>query len=119
VGVPLVAGATGSCPGTLVRSGSVCLEPNNNFNTGVAGSSTLPGLVVNVIQLILIFSGSVAVLVLIYGGFLYLTSAGNEEQGEKGKSAFLNAVLGLVVIVLAFTIVRVISSTLTGADKLV
>jgi hypothetical protein len=58
-------------------------------------------------------AGTVTVLFLIVGGFWYLTSAGNEEQTEKGKKTLLNSVIGLVVIILAYTIVRVVSSTLT------
>jgi len=61
-------------------------------------------------KIILQFSGIVAVIFIMIGGFFYLASAGNEEQAEKGKSILINAVIGLVVIILATTIVTIISS---------
>jgi hypothetical protein len=56
---------------------------------------------------------------LILGGYWYMAAGGNEEMSEKGKKTIINFVLGLVVIILAYTLVTVIASTLTGGDKLV
>ena len=53
----------------------------------------------------------VAVLFIMLGGFWYLTSAGNEESAEKGQKTLTNAIIGLVVIILAATIVRIIANT--------
>lgn len=60
----------------------------------------------------LTYAGVVATLFIIYGGFLYLTAGGNEENSEKGKNILTNSAIGLVVIILASTIVRVIASTI-------
>lgn len=73
--------------------------------------------ILTVINYALVLSGTITVLFLIVGGFWYLTSAGNEEQAEKGKKTLINSVIGLVVIILAFTIVRIVSGTLTGLGK--
>lgn len=70
-------------------------------------------MVVQIINYLLLLSGSVTVLFLIIGGFWYLTSAGNDEQAEKGKKTLLNSVIGLVVILLSYTIVKIVSSTLS------
>ena len=70
------------------------------------------------IQLLLLFAGSVAVIFIIIGGFRYLTSAGNEEAAESGKKTLINSIIGLVIIVLAATIVRIVATTLgTGSAK--
>ena len=50
--------------------------------------------------------GSLALVMFIYGGFLWMTSAGSSEQVKKGKSIFIWAVMGLVVIFSAYSIVR-------------
>ncbi|MEK9152812.1 MAG: hypothetical protein AAB692_05610, partial [Patescibacteria group bacterium] len=50
-------------------------------------------------------SGSIALLMFVYGGFLWLTSAGNEEQVTKGKNVFTWSTIGLVVIFMAYAIV--------------
>ncbi|HSD12074.1 MAG TPA: pilin [Patescibacteria group bacterium] len=43
-------------------------------------------------------SGSFALLMFVYGGFMWVTSAGNPEKVKKGKQIFTYAVIGLVVI---------------------
>ena len=52
--------------------------------------------------------GLIAVIFLIYGGFRYITSAGNEEVAEGAKKTIQNSIIGLVVIILSYTIITVI-----------
>ena len=68
-----------------------------------------------IILLILGFASLVAVLFLIIGGYQYITSAGNEESAEAGKKNIQNAVIGIIIILLSYTIVTVIFRTLTGS----
>lgn len=75
---------------------------------------TASGLALFAIKTLISFSGVVAVLFLIVGGFFYLTSAGNEEQIEKGKKIIINSVIGLVVVMLAYAIVRIIGGLITS-----
>jgi len=71
-----------------------------------------------VIEKLLLFAGSVAVIMIIIGGFRYLTSAGNEEAAEKGKKTLVTSVIGLAAIILAAAIVRIVANTLgTGTTK--
>jgi hypothetical protein len=52
--------------------------------------------------------GSVSLLFLIIGGFRYMTAGGSEEQATAGKKTIMYAILGLVVVILATTIVNII-----------
>lgn len=52
------------------------------------------------------WSGIVAVAVIVVAGFQYVTSAGNSEKVKKAKNAILFAVIGLVVVLMAFAIVN-------------
>ncbi len=45
-----------------------------------------------------------------------MTSSGNEEQAEKGQKTLLNAVIGLVLIVMAYVIVNIVVNTLTSGS---
>jgi Type IV secretion system pilin len=76
---------------------------------------TASGVAIFAIQTLINFSAVVSVLFIIIGGFFYLTSAGNEEQAEKGQKILTNAIIGLVVIILAGAIVRIISGTITAS----
>ena len=53
-------------------------------------------------------------IVLIYGGFLYITSAGNADNATKGKTAIINAIIGIVIIVLSYVIVQIVFRFVTG-----
>lgn len=55
-----------------------------------------------------------AVIVLIYGGFLYITSAGNTDNATKGKTAIMNALIGIVIIVLSYIIVQIVYRFVSG-----
>ena len=77
---------------------------------------TASGLAMFVIETLLGFAGVAAVIFIILGGFWYLTSAGNEEQAEKGRKALINAVIGLVVVLLAEMIVRIVANTVGSAQ---
>jgi hypothetical protein len=58
-------------------------------------------------------SGTITILFLIVGGFMYVTSAGNQEQSERAQKILTNSIIGLVIITLAYTIVRITSSLLS------
>ena len=61
---------------------------------------------------IFIIAGVVAFFYLIYSGFIYLTAGGNPDAAKKGQQGILNAIIGLVIIVLAYSIVRGVVSLL-------
>jgi TRAP-type C4-dicarboxylate transport system permease small subunit len=56
--------------------------------------------------------GAVAVIVLIIGGFRYVTSQGNSSNVAAAKDTILYAIVGLVVAILAYAIVNFVVKTL-------
>jgi hypothetical protein len=95
----------------------MCFPKGEQCTEGsLACSKSLSDLIIKIINYLLIFAGMIAVLAVIVGGFWYITAAGNEEQAEKGKKAIINSIIGIVVITLAFLIIRVISHTLTSGS---
>jgi hypothetical protein len=63
-------------------------------------------LLVNIFDFILGITGSLALLVFVYGGILFLFSGGNSDQIEKGKKALTGAVIGLAIIFASYVIVH-------------
>lgn len=61
---------------------------------------------IGIINGILGIIGLVAVVFVIYGGFLYITSAGDPGKVKKGKDAILYSLIGLVVVGIAFAVVN-------------
>lgn len=82
--------------------------------TGLPNDTSVSGFILKIINIALAVAGLIAVLFLIIGGFRYITSAGNEETAESAKKIITNAIIGIVVIILSFVIVRVISNALIG-----
>ena len=76
------------------------------------GNADLKETVLNVIRWALGIVSLLAVAYVIYGGFLWLTAAGNEQRVEKAKQVILQAVIGIVIILLAWAIVFFVARTL-------
>lgn len=51
-------------------------------------------------------AGTVALIFLIYGGIMYIGSAGNQETAGKAKQTATNAIFGLILIACSWVIVR-------------
>jgi len=62
----------------------------------------------NATDWILGFVGMIAVLMLIWGGINYLTSAGDEDKAKTGKKTISYALIGLVLAGIAYAVVNVI-----------
>jgi heme/copper-type cytochrome/quinol oxidase subunit 2 len=73
---------------------------------------SLPEIIGNIIQWVLGLIGVVLLIMFIYGGVLYATSAGNEEKIETGKKVMLYAIIGVVIIALAFALTRYVIQAL-------
>jgi len=93
-----------------------CLEVSGSFNMGKWGivpqPDNVPGdfeqSIKNATDWILGFVAMIAVLMLIWGGINYLTSAGDEDKAKTGKKTISYAIIGLVVAGIAYAIVNVI-----------
>ncbi len=100
--------------GRYVYENGLCLLKSEYAAGSIAGSKDLPELVARVLKWLLGLAGLIAVVAMVFGGYLYLTAAGSEEQSEKGKKALINSTIGLVVILMAYAIVTIIVSAITS-----
>lgn len=57
---------------------------------------------------------TVAAFFMMYGGFIYMSAAGSPHQMERGKSAMVNAIAGLAIVLSARVIAGMIQSALGG-----
>lgn len=80
-------------------------------DSGVVTQSA-PEVAGTIIQTIIGITGVILVIVLIYGGVLYMTSGGNEEKTATAKKAITYGIVGVVIIALAFAITRFVLDAL-------
>lgn len=67
-----------------------------------------------VVQYFLLLIGSVTLLMVVWGGFQWLTSAGNEEKIKKGSQTMLWAVIGVVAVLVSYLLLGTYLDYLTG-----
>ena len=71
--------------------------------------------VMQIVNVLLGFLGILAIIIILWGGFRWLTSGGNEEKVGEAKKIITAGIIGLVIIFTAYAIAAfVINSLLTA-----
>jgi cytochrome bd-type quinol oxidase subunit 2 len=66
--------------------------------------------IINILSLLV---GAIAVIMIIIGGFRYVTSAGNDSNTAAARKTIMYALIGLVIVALAQVIVHFVLNNLT------
>lgn len=82
--------------------------------TSSDATDQINSIVHTIVNLLSAIVGIVAVIMIIVGGFRYITSGGNDASVTSAKNTILYAIIGLVVVALAQVIVRFTLSKLTN-----
>ncbi len=80
-------------------------------NTLGYGTADLKETVIKIINLVLGLLALIAVIMVIIGGFTWLTAGGNEEKVDKAKKIISAAVIGLIIVLLAWAVVIFVART--------
>lgn len=75
-------------------------------DAGTAGIPQMSGneLLTNGLNLTYFIAGTVAVIVIIFSGILYVSSSGDTGRVTKAKNLLTYSVVGLIIVLVAFTI---------------
>ena len=103
-------------PAFATINDQICKDaPNSEFcKQQASGGSQSPtdnaivgpnGILTEIIEITSIIVGIAAVIVIVIGGIMYSTSAGDSQRAGRGRSAIIYALVGLVVAILARAIV--------------
>jgi hypothetical protein len=79
--------------------------------------SSVATIINTVIDIFSIIVGAVSVIMIIFGGLRYITSAGDSANVTAARNTILYAVVGLVIVIFAQTIVKFVVARLTSADE--
>ena len=102
--------------------GNVCDAPAGTYDEEllqVAGckldeNDVAMPVVIDLIRVALSVIGILAVGVIVLGGITYITSTGDAVKTQRAKNTILYGVVGLIVALMAFTIVHFISISIWG-----
>lgn len=75
-------------------------------------SDTFQGLITNIADFLLKIGAAVAVLIIIYGGFLYITSGGDEKKVTAARQTLTWAVIGLTIAMMGESFIYIIQDLL-------
>lgn len=107
--LPLGLVCAEKCP-----SGSTCLD--NPLSIGTEGDAgEIPAkLIGQVIKTALGVVGGLALVFMVWGGFQWLTSAGNKEKVSQGTQTMLWAIIGLLLVLSSYLMVDTFINFLAG-----
>ena len=107
-----ICGLTSLVAQPVMADEDICSGPFSEEVKEAAGcktSTTADSVINNVLSVVTGFMGLIAVCVMIYGGIQYTISAGDMGKVTRAKHIIIYGLVGLVISLLAFTIVRFVS----------
>jgi len=97
--------------------GLQCDTANGQTTVQIKDVNSIWVVVMNIVQWLIVAGGYVAVFFVIWGGFKYITSAGDPQKVEGAKNAITNAVIGLVIVLASVAIIRTIQASVGASIK--
>jgi hypothetical protein len=101
---PLSAACTGSA-----ANSPTCQQATSQATDPIAGSNGIINQTATVIALV---AGVAAVIIIVISGISFITAAGNTESLTKARQRIIGAVIGLIVVALAWAIVRYVTDSI-------
>ena len=116
------AQGSGSADGSVTTGGNI----QNNLKCGTTlstentecnveeGTAKVNDLITTIVNIFSIIVGLISVVMIIYGGFRYVTSGGDSNNVSNAKNTIIYAIIGLVVVALAQFIVQFVLDKVTN-----
>lgn len=91
------------------------LNNASNLAWGANAPRSIGGIVAQIILAVLGLLGVIFVVLLTYGGFLWVTSAGEEDKVKKATGLIFNSIIGSLIVIAAYAITYYVLRKLSGA----
>jgi len=116
--VPVLSGVASADIAGNLCTGSVAASDSTSSSCTTQGdpASGLTSLAKTITKWFSIIVGAISIIMIIYGGFRYITSGGDSGRVGNAKNTLLYAIIGLIIVALAQLIVNFVitqSSTTT------
>jgi len=109
-GTGTTTGAALTCTGSnCTKAGGELCDNNEGIQTAIGCVHTEPQkLIKDIFTLSLGIGGGIAFLLMVWGAFEMITSAGNPDTLKAGKERFMNAIIGILFIVFSSLLLQII-----------
>lgn len=115
VGVPVSAQVTQQDINSNLCAGSNLDFTGSNTNCSTNGGSDINSLLRKIINIASLIVGFVAVIMIIVGGFRYITSGGSDTGVTGAKNTILYAIIGLIIVAVSQLLVHFVLNNVTSS----
>jgi cbb3-type cytochrome oxidase subunit 3 len=86
-------------------------KTTGHYNQRLFGANmTLEGGISSIITTVLSFLGVIFLVLMIYGGLIWMTARGNEKNVDRAKDIIFDSIIGLIIIIAAYAITYFVTS---------
>ncbi len=88
---------------------------NNDFIDPSAFSrNDIPGIIRNIINLMLILAPVVGVIYLIFAGFKFITAGGDADKAREARNAVLQVIIGIIIVFSTYAVISFVLEKVLG-----
>ena len=98
----------------IIHAQEIGLDRADNLGLIKTNEKDPRDLLVNIVKYLITFLGLIAVIMVMYSGFLWMTSNGDPEKINKAKRTLINSIIGLIIVLSAFAIVTFVANMMNG-----
>lgn len=84
-------------------------------STSGLGEANLVDTIAQIIRIALGFLGVIAVVIILLGGFKWMTAGGNDDKVKEAKKLIFSGIIGLVIIISAYAIASFVIDSIISA----
>ena len=109
-----------SFPKTIFAQSDLWCVENKTLNTAIGCIPVLDtkeAFLSFVLKWAVGIGGGIAFLLIIYAGFMIMTSAGNPERLKAGQELLTSAISGLILLIFSVVILKIIGVDILGLDN--
>ena len=99
--------------GSGCSSAKECISSGVNSVGNTGGSADIGAIIKTVVNVLLFVLGAISVIMIVVGGFKYVTSQGESSSLSSAKNTILYSVVGLVIAICAYGIVNFVLTQFT------
>ncbi len=101
----------------LLPLSALAVDPKKSLKDAASGTGLVSDrepveIIVEIINVLLYFLGSIVIVLILWAGFKWMTSAGNADAIKKSRETILNAVIGLIIIFASYAILNFVFDNL-------
>jgi hypothetical protein len=92
-------------------AGAQLINPGDvpqNISQATGGEGSARALVLNIVNFFLGFLGIIAVIMIIYGGIMYVTAGGDQTKIDNAKKIIMYAIVGIIIVLISFALVNTV-----------